>query len=58
MPGMESNPPHERLECSSPALEHSGTLKNGAADRIRTGDILLGKQVFYQLNYSRIDDVL
>lgn len=26
----------------------------GAVDRIRTGDILLGKQTFYQLNYHRI----
>ena len=26
----------------------------GADDRIRTDDILLGKQTFYQLNYVRI----
>ncbi len=25
----------------------------GAADRIRTGDLLLGKETFYQLNYHR-----
>jgi hypothetical protein len=27
--------------------------KNGAGDRIRTGDVQLGKLAFYQLNYSR-----
>ena len=27
---------------------------NGAGDRIRTGDTLLGKQVLCQLSYSRI----
>jgi len=26
----------------------------GAANRVRTGDVLLGKQVLYQLSYSRI----
>ena len=28
--------------------------KLGAANRVRTGDVLLGKQVLYQLSYSRI----
>ena len=27
--------------------------KFGAANRVRTGDVLLGKQVLYQLSYSR-----
>lgn len=27
---------------------------HGAADRPRTGDLLLGEQAFFQLNYSRI----
>ncbi len=29
-------------------------LGNGAGDRIRTGDIDLGKVALYQLSYSRI----
>jgi hypothetical protein len=28
--------------------------KNGAGDRIRTGDIDLGKVALYQLSYSRV----
>jgi hypothetical protein len=30
------------------------TNKLGAANRVRTDDVLLGKQVLYQLSYSRI----
>ena len=33
--------------------EPSFALVHGAADRIRTGDLLLGKETFYQLNYYR-----
>ncbi len=29
-------------------------IKDGAGDRIRTGDINLGKVALYQLSYSRI----
>jgi len=29
--------------------------KNGAGDRARTDDILLGRQTLYQLSYSRTD---
>ena len=30
------------------------SAKAGAGDGIRTRDLLLGKQTFYQLNYTRI----
>ena len=33
-------------------------LKNGAGDRIRTGDIDLGKVALYQLSYSREGDLI
>ena len=32
--------------------------KDGAGDRIRTGDINLGKVALYQLSYSRLPDFL
>ena len=36
---------------------HDGSIdcrhESGAGDRTRTGDLLLGKQTFYQLNYTR-----
>ncbi len=28
-------------------------VRFGAGDRVRTGDLLLGKQTLYQLSYSR-----
>ena len=33
-------------------------LENGAGDRIRTGDIDLGKVALYQLSYSRAANVI
>ena len=33
--------------------EFGDTVSIGAGDRIRTGDIYLGKVVLYQLSYSR-----
>jgi hypothetical protein len=34
--------------------EEVGGLEDGAGDRIRTGDINLGKVALYQLSYSRL----
>ena len=36
--------------------DHGPRAVNGAADRIRTGDVQLGKLAFYQLNYARDND--
>ena len=45
-------PPLRVLE--TPALPLRHTVIIGADSQARTGDILLGKQTFYQLNYIRI----
>ena len=36
------------------AIRSSGGAKDGGADRARTGDPLLAKQVLYQLSYDPI----
>ena len=44
-------------KCDCPAGLNRGVkmlVWNGAGDRIRTGDIDLGKVALYQLSYSRI----
>jgi len=46
------------MESKSNALDQTKLTPSkiivGAADRVRTGDVLLGKQVLYQLSYSRM----
>ena len=46
------------MESKSNALDQTKLTPSkiivGAADRVRTGDVLLGKQVLYQLSYSRV----
>ena len=41
------------LGCADGPAEFDGKLEIGAGDRIRTGDIDLGKVALYQLSYSR-----
>jgi hypothetical protein len=39
-------------------LNRTSITKDGAADQIRTGDLLHGKQTLYQLSYNRMKRVL
>ena len=41
------------------AICHIGPkgIRSGAADRARTGDLFLGKETFYQLNYTRSSNI-
>ncbi len=41
------------MRPSSPFLSSLCSLRNGATDRVRTGDLLVGNETFYQLNYCR-----
>ena len=36
------------------SIEHHARAMSGADDGVRTRDLVLGKHVFYQLNYIRI----
>ena len=47
-------PPPDYLSCINLKILFLRLIKfYGATDRIRTGDLLLGKETFYQLNYHR-----
>jgi hypothetical protein len=48
-------PPHDGLlpERHRPGIARPASEVSGAGDRIRTGDLLLGKEALYQLSYSR-----
>ena len=43
--------PFERDDFTNLSSRAKG---NGAGNRVRTGDLLLGKQMYYQLYYTRI----
>ncbi len=46
--------PEPRLSAIRPSCFHFVSEKNGADDRVRTGDLNLGKVPRYQLRYVRI----
>ena len=52
-PGVEANKKPASVG-SAGAEENFGLVKGGAGDAIRTRDIFLGKEVLYQLSYTRI----
>ena len=39
-------------------VDHSREIENGAGDATRTRDIFLGKEVLYQLSYTRIGEAV
>ena len=55
--GLEPSTPRLSSACSNqlsyePKTREGSILKTGGADRIRTGDPLLAKQMLYQLSYD------
>jgi hypothetical protein len=58
--GLEPSTPRLSSACSNQlsyeplGWKNSSSLKNGGAERVRTDDPLLAKQVLYQLSYDPI----
>ena len=54
--GIWSRRPGLPGRCASPGYPwpRAGRMKIGADDEVRTRDILLGRQVLYQLSYIRM----
>jgi hypothetical protein len=53
-PRKMNNPPHWRADIGVIRSDYREWTLNGAGDRIRTDDILLGKQTLCQLSYTRM----
>ena len=47
-------PPTDRVEAGCSESTELQRDKFGAGDRVRTDDIFLGKEVLYQLSYTRM----